>query len=139
MVFSFNLIVLFFIISDDLLVFLMEPVKLEIEGLERLLDLADLIVDSPGVLLIVVLARVVHMLAVRSFNNALMFVTMTMVSMIMIMSVYMTTVFTMTISMRTQVNYCEWVVVQEDIDVHNDLSKIKQVISEKVQVNLTPS
>ena len=139
MVFSFNLIVLFFIISDDLLVFLMEPVKLEIEGLQRLLDLADLIVDSPGVLLIVVLARVVHMLAVRSFNNALMFVTMTMVSMIMIMSVYMATVFTMTISMRTQVNYCEWVVVQEDIDVHNDLSKIKQVISEKVQVNLTPS
>ena len=129
MVFSFNLIVLFFIISDDLLVFLMEPVKLEIEGLQRLLDLADLIVDSPGVLLIVVLARVVHMLAVRSFNNALMFVTMTMVSMIMIMSVYMATVFTMTISMRTQVNYCEWVVVQEDIDVHNDLSKIKQVIS----------
>ena len=107
----------------------MEPVKLEIEGLQRLLDLADLIVDSPGVLLIVVLARVVHMLAVRSFNNALMFVTMTMVSMIMIMSVYMATVFTMTISMRTQVNYCEWVVVQEDIDVHNDLSKIKQVIS----------
>ena len=129
MVFSFNLIVLFFIISDDLLVFLMEPVKLEIEGLQRLLDLADLIVDSPGVLLIVVLARVVHMLAVRSFNNALMFVTMTMVSMIMIMSVYMATVFTMTISMRTQVNYCEWVVVQEDVDIHNDLSKIKQVIS----------
>ena len=137
MVFVFDRLVVFVVLVDAMLALFVDLEQLLFEFVNVALDLFNLLLVRPRSLVPEIV--VVHPIMVleESFARKRAFIYSQMLTVLIKVMTIVSIVLVMVL--QAEVNYMNWVVVDEDIDIKYDIVYLEQIVCAQVEVNVVPS